>query len=223
MKPSSSISLTAPKSRCSLPWRIVRPYVAMLLALGMAPVLAQSSATSTIRPANPSAAKPAVTVELTQAKVIQGPDGKEQFVDAATVKPGDLLEYRATYTNRDSVAINGLAVDLPIPEGLEYQAGSAKPGAPQVQAATKDGKFAAEPLVQKIADKTAPVPYEDYRALRWNLGRFPAGAQAMVSARVKVQTYVAPSTAVPTAGTTALPNAPPASVTRASAVFPAKP
>jgi uncharacterized repeat protein (TIGR01451 family) len=213
MRYSNSTSRTALNMCRSLPWRCARPCAVLLLAIGMAPVFAQGA----------SEARPAVTVELTQTKVIQGADGKEQFVDAATVKPGDLLEYRATYTNRESTAINGVAANLPIPVGLEYQPKSAKPATLQVQAATQEGKFSAEPLVRRIANQTTPVPYEDYRTLRWNLGQLPAGGQTMVSARVKVQTYIAPTADAPIASGAALPNAPPPAVARASATFPAKP
>ena len=198
MRYSNSTSRTALNMCRSLPWRCARPCAVLLLAIGMAPVFAQGA----------SEARPAVTVELTQTKVIQGADGKEQFVDAATVKPGDLLEYRA---------------NLPIPVGLEYQPKSAKPATLQVQAATQEGKFSAEPLVRRIANQTTPVPYEDYRTLRWNLGQLPAGGQTMVSARVKVQTYIAPTADAPIASGAALPNAPPPAVARASATFPAKP
>ena len=148
-------------------------------------------------------------MELTQSRVIQGADGKEQLVDAASVKPGDLLEYRAVYSNRKNFPVDGLVVDLPIPEGLEYQPKTARPAALRAQAATKDGQFRAEPLTQQIAGKTEPVPYSDYRSLRWNLGKLPAGGEAVVSARARVQTY---APAAPTvSGGGAMPTAPPAS------------
>lgn len=134
----------------------------------------------------------AVAVELTQYKVVKNAKGEEQLVSAATVKPGDVIEYRVTYTNKSGKAVTGLIGKLPIPEGLEYLPRSAKPGADLVKAAASDGVFAAEPLMRKLSDgKSKPLPYNEYRALRWTLGRLPAGGVTAISARAKVET-VAP-------------------------------
>lgn len=134
-----------------------------------------------------------VSVELTQFKVTTGSDGKEQLVEAATVKPGDVMEYRATYVNRSGGTIAGLVGDLPIPEGLEYVRKSARPGAVAVKVATKEGVFSSEPLLRKVGAVQQEVPVNEYRKLRWSLGRLVAGGKTTVSARALVQTYVAPS------------------------------
>ena len=193
--------------------RLVARLAPWLLVAGLAPVIAQTAAvTSPV-----AAAKTAETVELTQVKVVKGADGKEQLLDARSVKPGDTIEYRATYTNRSGKPVNGLSANLPIPEGLQYIAKSAKPDSTLVKAATKDGLFSAEPLTVKVGTKTEPVPYAEYRMLRWNLGLLPANGETSVSARATVQTNVAPA-ATPASGAAA-PQAPPVSVVRA----PAKP
>ena len=135
--------------------------------------------------------KKAVGVVLTQSKVVKDAQGREQLVDASSVKPGDLVEYRAVYTNNTGKPVNGLVADLPIPEGLEYQPRSAKPGASLVQAAAKDAVFGPEPLMRKaVGNKTEPVPYADYRSLRWTLGQLPANGSTAVSARAKVEVVV---------------------------------
>lgn len=163
---------------------------------GLAVALAQPAA-PVEAPSTPVAAK-AVTVVLTQSKVVKGSDGNEQFQDAATIKPGDVIEYKATYTNNTGKPVKGLVADLPIPEGLEYLPRSAKPGASLVKAATKNAVFESEPLVRKLAGgKTEPVPYSEYRMLRWSLGQLPANGSTAVSARAKVEA-VAPSAAPPT-------------------------
>ena len=154
-----------------------------VMALAVAPAMAQISAT----PVSPASA---ITVELTQSKVVKGVDGKEQFLDATSVKPGDVLEYRATYSNRSAASVKSVVAALPIPEGLQYQPKSAKPFVAALQAATNDGKFGAEPLVRTVTGKTVPVPYADYRTLRWNLNELAAGAKTTVSARVVVQVFV---------------------------------
>ena len=189
--------------------RIVRPCAAFLLACTVGSfVFAQTV------PKAPAAAtvKSDVSVELTQRKVIKDAQGKEQLVDASTVKPGDVLEYRATYTNNSAKTVTGLMGELPIPLGLEYQRKTAQPGAAQVKAATKEGVFSAEPLMRKSGAVQQEVPYSEYRKLRWTLGQLQAGAKATVSARAAVETYIAP-----TAGILApAPQAPPVSVVGAS-------
>ncbi|MGJ7491357.1 hypothetical protein [Variovorax sp. ZT4R33] len=193
--------------RAAAPWhRAVRGGAGALLVVACAiPAIAQPAATTT----KPAAAAPsAIAVELQQHKVVKAADGKEQLLDAASVKPGDVLEYTATYTNKAGKPVSGLVADLPIPEGLEYLPRSAKPGATLVKAAVKDGEFAAEPLMRKARDgKAEPVPYSDYRALRWTLGQLPAGGVASVSARAKVEVVVPP--APKTASASATPQAPP--------------
>ena len=164
---------------------------ALIMAVGVGSVAAQAPATAPT--ANTAvAAKPAaaVIVLLTQAKVVKGTDGKEQLLDAATVKPGDVIEYRATYTNRSAKSVTGVVATLPIPEGLQYLPMSAKPGATLVQAAVKGGDYSAEPLIRTVAGKVQTVPYAEYRSLRWNLGQLPAGGSAAVSARASVQVFV---------------------------------
>lgn len=194
--------------------RFVKRLAPWLLAAGLVPVLAQTAAVT----APAVTAKSAVTVELTQFKVVKGADGKEQLLSAATVKPGDIIEYKAVYTNRSAKLVNGLVADLPIPEGLQYIAKSAKPGAALVKAATKAGVFGSEPLTVKVGAKTELVPYADYRALRWSLGLLPANGVTAVMARATVQTYAAPAAGVPAAGAS-LAQAPPVTVVR----VPAKP
>jgi len=133
---------------------------------------------------------PAITVVLTQSKVVKGINGKEQLLDAASVNPGDVLEYRATYTNRSAASVKGVVASLPIPEGLEYQPKSGKPSVAPVLVATKDGVFGNEPLVRIQAGKTVSVPYANYRTLQWNLNELAPGAKTTVSARVFVQVFV---------------------------------
>ena len=188
--------------------------VATTVGAGMLAVASLAAPAPAQPAATPSAsAEKTVAVALTQRKVVTGADGKEQLLDASSVKPGDVLEYRATYTNQTGKTVSGLVADLPIPEGLEYLPRSAKPGAALVKAATKDGAYAAEPLMRKAANnKTEPVPYGDYRALRWALGQLPAGGETAVTARARVEVVVPPEPK-----TSALaPQAPPVTVQSAA-------
>ena len=150
-----------------------------------------ATAAAQAAPASEASQKKAVAVVLTQSKVVKDAQGREQLVDAGSVKPGDIVEYRAVYTNNTGKPVTGLVADLPIPEGLEYQPRSAKPGANLVQAAAKDAVFGPEPLMRKAAgNKTEPVPYADYRSLRWTLGQLPANGSTAVSVRARVEAVV---------------------------------
>lgn len=179
---SASEALLLPAAR-----RVVRLGLGVLLCTGFAGLAAaQGSAPA---PADVGQKK-AVTVVLAQFKVVTDAQGREQLVEASTVKPGDVLQYTATYTNNTGRAVTGLVADLPIPEGLEYQPKTARPGAALVKAATKDGAFAPEPLTRKVGGKSEPVPYGEYRTLRWTLGQLPARGETAVSARAKVEVVV---------------------------------
>lgn len=130
---------------------------------------------------------------LLQFKVFKNAQGKEEFAEADSVKPGDIIEYRTIYTNNSGWPIAGLTAELPIPDGLEYLPQSAKPGAGKVQAATQNGAFAPEPLSRTVNGRAEPVPYNEYRRLRWALGALPARGLTTVSARARVETATGPT------------------------------
>lgn len=167
-------------------------FAAFGLAASATAQLAPSAPASPVSPAPLAAAKKPLEVVLTQFKVEKDAQGKEQLVEAGSVKPGDVLEYKATYSNRSGKPITGLVADLPIPEGLEYLPKSAKPGAAAVKAATRNGVFAAEPLTRVVNGKSEPVPYTEYRTLRWTVGQLPANGVTVVSARARVEVAAPP-------------------------------
>jgi uncharacterized repeat protein (TIGR01451 family) len=146
-------------------------------------------------------AKPAGKVEakLAAFKVTQDADKKEVLAPAAKVAPGDLLEYQVVYQNNSKSQLKQLTATLPLPVGMTYVAGSAKPAS---ATASLDGKtFAAMPLKRKVkkADgklEEQPVPLSEYRALRWTLGELAEKGKAEVSARGRVN-QVAVSAAAP--------------------------
>ena len=117
--------------------------------------------------------------------------------DVAQVAPGDLLEYRATYTNQGAQVLSVVAV-LPIPEYLEYAPNSAyQPGGPQHQVAQYEKQFAPEPLKKQVVSAAGVteqvlVPYSDYRFVQWDVGRLAPGASVELRLWAKVA-----STAVP--------------------------
>lgn len=132
-----------------------------------------------------------LVVELEQFKVVENDDGEEQLVEAENVRPGDVIEYRVTYRNRGTTEIADLIAVLPIPGETAYQANSAAPPGFPAEAATEDGEYGPEPLVRLVrqADgelREEPVPYAEYRSLRWAVGDLSPGHEIVVKARVEV-------------------------------------
>ncbi|RYE20020.1 MAG: hypothetical protein EOP51_18740, partial [Sphingobacteriales bacterium] len=99
------------------------------------------------------------------------------------VKPNDIIEYRATYTNNTTKTINGLVATLPIPADTQFLAKSTPA---QAQASTDGINFAAMPLKRKVGTKTVNVPLQEYRALRWTIAELPAGKSVIVTAQTRV-------------------------------------
>jgi uncharacterized repeat protein (TIGR01451 family) len=152
--------------------------IALAFAALLVPAHAQEAA-------SPDAGR--VTIKLSQARVVTE-NGKEKLEDASVVKPGDVIEYRAIYTNTGTTPVTSLVATLPVADGLEYLPNTAQPKTPAPRAATKDGQYAAMPLMRTVPGKSRPepVPYAEYRSLRWNVAQLPANGVFVVSARVQV-------------------------------------
>lgn len=135
------------------------------------------------------AAEP-LTATLEAHKVLLADNGKEQLAPAAQARPGDVLEYRATYRNTSDKPIRAVMATLPVPStGVEYLPNSAMPLG--VEASVDGTRFAPAPLKRVVMTpegrpQQQVVPAVEYRFLRWPLGDLPAGASKTVSARVRV-------------------------------------
>lgn len=166
--------------------KIVKHFHYQFLGLAAFFLVFSASAQATTEPiAAPANAKPTLSAELTQMQVVLE-NGKEVLKPVKVVKPGDVIEYKVVYTNRTQQPVSQVMAELPLPEGLEYQARSARP-MQTAEAAAKDGVFGHEPLLRNVTGNEKDlVPYGEYRRLRWTLGRIAAGAKAEVSARAKV-------------------------------------
>jgi uncharacterized repeat protein (TIGR01451 family) len=129
-----------------------------------------------------------VSVSLTANRVTMS-QGKEAYTPADEARPGEVIEYRATYNNAGAHAVKDFAATLPVPQGLEYLPRTAQPAK---LLASLDGKnYASVPLTRRV--KTADgrfvvreVPVSEYRFLRWSIGTLAAKSQTQVSARVRV-------------------------------------
>lgn len=149
--------------------------------------------------ASPAAAEGDVTVVLSAARVVAGEHGAEQLVTTDAVHPGDVLEYRATYSNQGEDPVRGLAATLPIPVGMVYLPTAA---VERIEASTDGVRFAPVPLTREVVGpdgrlRTEPVPASEYRALRWQLGELAANASRSVAARVVVPSALVAAQPVP--------------------------
>ena len=140
-------------------------------------LVAQANAAPTV-----AAKKEAVQINLELFKIV-AKDGKETLVAAKETKPGEILEYRATYKNVSNGSVRNLVATLPIPKGTEYQAKTANPVS-GVEASIDSVTFAAVPLMDST--KKQEISPKLYRALRWKVSTLKANEAIVVSARVKV-------------------------------------
>lgn len=151
-------------------------WVALLAPLFLAPVAA--SAGSDVQ----------VTLDAQRVTVV---GGKEQLAPAAQVKPGDIVEYRASYRNAGDQAARQVMATLPVPAGMEFVGRTASPSRLE---ASLDGKtFAQVPLTRRVKqadgrEVVRVVPTSEYRWLRWPLGTLDAKASRTVAARMRVAT-----------------------------------
>jgi uncharacterized repeat protein (TIGR01451 family) len=145
-------------------------------------------------------AQPAQITSELRVERVEIVDGQTVFKPAQVSKPGDVLEYRVKYTNRSASAATGLVANLPIPVGTTLVARSELP--PGVLASTDGAHFAPPPLMRAVgqpdgSERQVPVPIEEYRALRWNLGTLAAGQSEQVQARVRVNSALPPAAGPP--------------------------
>ncbi|OTG69506.1 hypothetical protein B9T25_02755 [Acinetobacter sp. ANC 4470] len=127
--------------------------------------------------------KDPVSVELKTYLVSTSTDGKPTVKLVTKVKPNDVIEYRATYTNNTTGKIKNLAATLPIPVETQFLAKSKPENA---QASTDGMSFAPMPLKRKEGNQIVNVPLKDYRALRWTIAELPAGKSVTVSAQTRI-------------------------------------
>lgn len=128
-------------------------------------------------------AKDPVSVELQTYLMSTSADGSQTAKLVTNVKPNDVVEYRATYTNNTAGAIKNLAATLPIPVETQFLAKSK----PENASASTDGvNFSPMPLKRKDGEQMVNVPLKDYRALRWTISELPTGKSITVSAQIRV-------------------------------------
>lgn len=125
---------------------------------------------------------------LEQHKVVRAADGAESLAPATSVRPGDVIEYVATYRNTGRAPITGVEATVPIPANTEFVAGSARPASAR---ASVDGTtYAPMPLVRQVVrggrSVEETVPAREYRYLRWSAPELGANQSVRFTARVRV-------------------------------------
>jgi uncharacterized repeat protein (TIGR01451 family) len=131
-----------------------------------------------------------VAVSLVAHKVVISADGKESLAAAREVKPGEVLEYQAVYSNQSKQPVRNVKAVLPIPTGaFSYIPASSSPAS--VSASLDGQKFEAVPLMRTVTlpdgkRVSSPVPVAEYRYLRWDLGDMKPGDRVTVAARMRM-------------------------------------
>jgi uncharacterized repeat protein (TIGR01451 family) len=135
-----------------------------------------------------------IETRLEARKVVRAADGTESFVPAEAAKPGDVIEYVATYRNKTRSGVTKVEATLPIPANTEYVPGSAKPA--NAKASVDARAFGDMPLVRKVVRDgrsiEEQVPVREYRYLRWFPGELGGEKSVSFSARVRVLEDTAP-------------------------------
>jgi len=139
-----------------------------------------------------AAAEP-LTVTLSLFRIQLEAQGKEELIPAPSVKPGDLVEYQAVYVNVSDQPLRNVQATLPLPDYMEYLGGSAFPVS--VMASADGLDFGPEPLMRLVPDKegkiiSEPVPFSEYKALRWQIPLLEAGKEITVKARAKISMVI---------------------------------
>jgi uncharacterized repeat protein (TIGR01451 family) len=131
-----------------------------------------------------------VKVALT-AQRVSVIDGKETLLPATQAKPGDVLEYRATYKNAGDQPARQVMATLPVPAGMEFVGRTASPS--KLEASLDGQTYATVPLTRRVKqadgrEVVRVVPTTEYRWLRWPLGTLGSNSTRTVVARMRVQT-----------------------------------
>lgn len=129
-----------------------------------------------------------VESQLEARKVVRAAGGRESFADARDAKPGDVIEYVATYRNAGAAPVRNLEATLPIPAHTELVPGSIRPAA--ARASLDAARFEAPPLKRSVTRDgrrvEEEVPLREYRYLRWQVPQLAPREAVAFTARVRV-------------------------------------
>lgn len=132
-----------------------------------------------------------VSSELTAFKITLNESGDEVATEVSEVSPGDLIEYRLTYTNNTGESITNLVPTLPIPADTYYMASTASPEIERASYLFSGNNFQVPPLTREETlssglKTTRQVLPEEYSRLQWTIDTIEGGESATLIARVRV-------------------------------------
>lgn len=165
------------------------------LSMGASAQPASAPKATPAKSANSKVVDP-ITINLERKKVTLA-EGKELLMVAPTMKPGEVFEETATYTNPSKKNTRRVEATLPIPAYTQPILASIRPAGAK---ASTDGKvFSAIPLKRKITQANGvvieqDVPLNEYRFLRWAGIELLPEKQFVAAARFKLNDN-APATA----------------------------
>ncbi len=120
-------------------------------------------------------------INLQALKIERDAAGAETLVSADVAGPGDVIEYRAVYTNTSSGDLKSVVPELPIPVGLAAIEGTDLPKATH---GSLDGStFAPLPLLDAEGN---PVAVARIRAFRWSVDSLAPAESVTVRIRAAV-------------------------------------
>lgn len=136
-----------------------------------------------------------ITGTIEARKVVTGEKGEELFLPANEVRPQDVIEYRLTYSNTGTTAVQHVAITDPVPAGVQYVAKTAKDArSHRVEFSVDSGKtFHAWPVkvTKKAADGkeiTVDATPEMVTHIRWTLsGDLKPANEVTFSYRARVK------------------------------------
>ncbi len=138
--------------------------------------------------ASPSA-EPRLATRLVMARVVME-GGTEKLTSAASIQPGDVLQYTAHLGNPTAATMRDVVASLPVPIGTQWLPTGEQPST--VLASVDGVVFAPMPLTRKLLLpngqwKQVVVPLADIRHLRWPAR--PLAASESFSTQVRVLVF----------------------------------
>lgn len=123
--------------------------------------------------------------------VVEGTSIQERRQPLRDLRPGNVVEYEASYINHTGKTVQNVQVTLPVPVGGLELMSLDTPSLPARWASVDGRRFDPIPLRREVrlADgrvAVEQVPLAEYRYLRWQLGDLPAGAERSVRARMRL-------------------------------------
>lgn len=119
-----------------------------------------------------------------EAYLVGAGDTLIPITQGVAVQSGDVVEYRAYYTNTSGDRIRSMKAQLDIPEGVELVGGLS----PVRAFASLDGsRFVRTPVRGNIGGQIQEVPLALYKALRWDIEDIGIGGTAIVKYRARIK------------------------------------